>query len=174
MNVMEIQSFLGFMGYYHQFIPKFVQVAWPLHKLTSGENADKKMAAIQWDSRCQQAFNDLKRLCTMAPILAYVDFTKPFKLHTDACGSGLGAVLYQTHKDHTDAVIAYVRRCLSKAEFHYPAHKLEFHALKWAVVKKFHEYLYWSMFDIYTDNNTLLTSSPWPSWMQPVIDGLPV
>ena len=27
MNVMEVQSFLGFMGYYHQFIPKFVQVA---------------------------------------------------------------------------------------------------------------------------------------------------
>ena len=26
-NVMEVQSFLGFTGYYQQFIPKFVQVA---------------------------------------------------------------------------------------------------------------------------------------------------
>ena len=26
-NVMEVQSFFGLMGYYHQFIPKFVQVA---------------------------------------------------------------------------------------------------------------------------------------------------
>ena len=26
-NVMDVQSFLGFMGYYHRFIPKFVQVA---------------------------------------------------------------------------------------------------------------------------------------------------
>ena len=25
-NVTEVQSFLGFMGYYCQFIPKFVQV----------------------------------------------------------------------------------------------------------------------------------------------------
>ena len=75
-----------------------MQVAQPLHELTSGENAGKKKAAIKWDSWCQQAFNDLKRLCTMAPILAYADFTKPFKLHTDAYGSGLGAVLYQTHK----------------------------------------------------------------------------
>ena len=26
-NIMDVQSFLGFMGYYHQFIPKFMQVA---------------------------------------------------------------------------------------------------------------------------------------------------
>ena len=94
MNVTEVQSFLGFMGYYCQFIPKFAQVAGHLHELISAENAGKKKAAIKWESRCQQAFDDLKRLYTTAPILAYVDFTKPFKLHSDACGTGLGAVLY--------------------------------------------------------------------------------
>ena len=95
-NVTEVWSFLGFMEYYHRFIPKFVQVAHPLHELTLAENTGKKKAAIKWDSRCQQAFDDLKTLCTTAPILAYADFTKPFKLHTNACGTGLGAVLYQT------------------------------------------------------------------------------
>ena len=55
--------------------------------------------------------------------------------HTDACGTGLGAVLYQTQEDGTKAVIAYASRSLSKAKSHYPAHKLEFLALKWAVVK---------------------------------------
>ena len=63
------------MGYYHRFIPKFVQVAHPLHELTLGENAGKKKAAIKWESRCQQAFDVLKTLSTMAPILAYADFT---------------------------------------------------------------------------------------------------
>ena len=143
------------MGYYCRFIPKFVQVACPLHELTSGENVGKKKAAIKWDSRCQQAFDDLKTLCTMAPILAYANFSKPFKLHTDACGTGLGAVLYQTWEDGTEAVIAYASRSLNKAESHYPAHKLEFLALKWAVVKKFHKYLYGSTFNVYTNNNPL-------------------
>ena len=154
-NVIEVQSFLGFMGYYCRFIPKFAQVACPLHKLTSGENVGKKKAAINWDSKCQQAFDDLKTFCTMAPILAYVDFTKPFKLHTDACGTGLGAVLYQTREDGIEAVIAYASRSLNKAKSHYPAHKLEFLTLKWAVVEKFQEYLYGSTFDVYTDNNLL-------------------
>ena len=132
-----------------------MQVAQPLHELTLSENAGKKKTAIQWNSKCQQTFDDLKRLCTAAPILAYADFTQPFKLLTDACGSGLGAVLYQTCEDGTDAVIAYASWSLSKAESHYPAHKLEFLTLKWAVVKKFHEYLYGLTFDVYTDNNLL-------------------
>ena len=143
------------MGYYHQFIPKLAHVAQPLQELTLDENAGKKNAAIQWNSKCQQAFDDLKRLCTTTPILAYMDFTRPLKLHTDDCGSGLGAVLYQTHGDGADAVIAYASRSLSKAESHYPTHKLEFLTLKWVVVEKFHKYLYGLTFGVYIDNNPL-------------------
>ena len=116
----------------------------------------KKKAAIKWDSRCQKAFDDLKTLCTMAPILAYANFTKPFNLHTDTCSTGLIAVLYQAREDGTEAVIAYASRSLNKAESHYPAHKLEFLALKWAVVEKFHEYLYGSTFDMHTNDNPLM------------------
>ena len=66
----------------------------------------------------------------MAPILAYADLTRPFKLHTDACRSGLGAILYQTHDDGMNAVITYTSRSFKKAKSYYPAHKLEFLALK--------------------------------------------
>ena len=52
-------------------------------------------------------------------------------------------------------MIAYASRSLNKAESYYPAHKLEFLTPKLAVVKKFHEYLYGSTFDVYTDNNPL-------------------
>ena len=87
------------MGYYCQFIPKFVQVAWPLHKLTSGENAGKTMVVITLNDRYQQSFKDLKHLCTTVPILAYANFMKPFKLHTDTCRSGLGAALYKNNNN---------------------------------------------------------------------------
>ena len=67
-------------------------------------------------------FDMLKVLCTSSPILAFVDFTKPFKLHTDASTIGLGAVLYQ-EQDGKERVIAYASRCLSKSEHHYLAQR---------------------------------------------------
>ena len=121
-NITEVWSFLGFMGYYCWFILKFMQVAQPLHDLTLDENAGRKKAAIRWSDRCQQAFDGLKRLCTTMPILAYADFTCLFKLHANACGSGLGAVFYKSHEDGMDAVIAYASRSLTKAKSHYLAH----------------------------------------------------
>ena len=49
-------------------------------------------------------------------------------------------------------VIVYASRSLSKSERNYPVHKLEFLALKWAITDKFHECLYGSEFQVYTDN----------------------
>lgn len=44
---------------------------------------------------------------------------------------------------------------MSKSERNYPAHKLEFLALKWALCEKFHDYLYGQNFTVMTDNNPL-------------------
>ena len=101
------------------------------------------------------AYDQLKDLCTSTPILAYADYRKPFQLQTDASDLGLGAVLYQGDDNKHQRVIAYANRSLSNTERNYPAHKLEFLALKWAVTDRFHEYLYGGQFDVYTDNNQL-------------------
>ena len=96
----------------------------------------------------------LKELCTNTPILAYANFGKPFKLHTDASVIDLGAVLPQ-EQDGVEKVISYASQSLSKSESKYPIHKLEFLSLKWAMTDQFHEYLYGNTFDVYTDNNPL-------------------
>ena len=82
-------------------------------------------------------------------------FKTPFILHTDASSDGLGAVLYQ-YQENQRRVIAYASRSLSPRERNYPAHKLEFLALKWAITDKFHEYLYGAEFQVFTDNNPLI------------------
>ena len=64
-------------------------------------------------------------------------------------------MLYQQQEDGTFRVIAYASRSLSKTEKNYSAHKLEFLALKWVVMERFHEYLYGGEFEVYTDNNPL-------------------
>ena len=108
----------------------------------------------EWGEAQQGAFETLKEKLSSPPILAYADFSKPFVLHTDASGEGLGAVLYQV-QDGREKVIAYASRGLRQGEKHYPAHKLEFLYLKWAVTEKFKDYLYNNQFDVCTDNNPL-------------------
>ena len=120
-----------------------------------GENANKKKSLVEWSEKYQQAFEHLKQLCSQTPVLAYANYTKPFKLHTDASENGLGAVLYQKQDDGTDCVIAYASPTLLKSERNYDAYKLEFLALKWSVMDRFHEYLYGGHFKVYTDNNPL-------------------
>ena len=154
-TVTELRSFLGFMNYYCKFIPKYVQIARPINQLVSGENANKKKALVDWTEECQIAFEHLKQLCIQMPILAYANYTKPFKLHTDASEHGLGVVLYQRQDDNTERVIAYASRTLSKPKRNYDPHKLEFLALKWSIIDRFHEYLYGGHFEGYTDNNPL-------------------
>jgi hypothetical protein len=151
-TVHDVRSFLGFAGYYRRFIHHFSQIAKPLYALLEGDMV--KYHPIEWTTDCDEAFRLLKDKCSSAPVLAYPDFQQPFILHTDASLTGLGAVLYQ-ELDGKKRVIAYASRSLSKSELNYPVHKLEFLALKWAVLTKFHEYLYGQSFDVYTDNNPL-------------------
>ena len=158
-TVYDVRSFLGFVGYYRRFIKDFSKIAKPIREVITGlENQSKitaKKTFVEWTEAADFAFEHLKKLCISTPILAYPDYKLPFVLHTDSSSEGLGAVLYQKQNGKL-RVIAYASRSVSKSESHYPAHKLEFLAVKWAVCEKFHEYLYgFNMFEVYTDNNPL-------------------
>ena len=154
-TVTDVRSFLSFTNHYHRFIKGYAKVAKPLNVLVSGENANHKKALFKWTDECQVAFGKLKELCRSTPILAYANYKKPFELQTDASDLGLGVILYQKDDEGHQRVIAYASRSLSNTEKNYPAHKLEFLALKWAITDQFHEYLYGGQFDVYTDNNPL-------------------
>ena len=94
---------------------KYAHIARPLNVLISDDNAIKKKQAIKQNDNCEKSFKKLKHLCSSTPILAYTDYSKPFKLHADACNLGLGAILYQTNEDGLDRVIAYTTTTLSKS-----------------------------------------------------------
>ena len=154
-TVLDVRSFQGFTNHYKRFIKGYANVARPLNLLVSGGNANRKKMLIEWTEECQIVFDKLKDLCTSTPILAYANYHKPFQLQTDASDLGLGAVLYQKDENDHQRVIAFASRSLSNTERNYPAYKLEFLALKWAITDQFYEYLYGGQFDVYTDNNPL-------------------
>ena len=159
-NVDDVRAFLGFTGYYRRFVRDFSRISRPLNEMLAGIQRKKSKKKItepkpwKWGAEEENAFRELKTQLTTPPILGFPDFTKPYILHVDACGSGLGAVLCQ-HQDGQDRVISYASRRVSGSESNYPAHKLEFLALKWSVTDKFSDYLYGNTFEVLTDNNPL-------------------
>ena len=66
-----------------------------------------------------------------------------------------GAVLSQKSNKGELRPVAFASRKTYKAESNYPAHRLEFLALRWAVTVKFKDYLQYSQFRVLTDSNPL-------------------
>ena len=137
----KVKSFVGLVGHYRHFIKGFTNIAAPLYDLTSGENKDKKSEHLDLPPEAREAFDCLKAACLQAPILAFLDFGKPFLLEMDASGKGLGAVMSQKQSDGRYHPIAYASRIMTETERRYHSNKQEFLALKWAVTEQFHEYL---------------------------------
>lgn len=69
---------------------------------------------------------------------------------------GLGAVLSQVQEGHDTArPVAFASKSLNHAQSKYPAHRLEFFAMKWAIHDKFSHWLQGQKFTVWTDNNPL-------------------
>ena len=170
-DLKSLRSFLGFCGYYRRFIANYSAIVRPLTELTKGyappqrthKFAEKHKQGYfkesepfgeRWDQSCTEAFHKIIHCLTNAPVLAFADPNKPYVLHVDASFKGLGAVLYQSYPEGLRPV-AFASRKLSPSELNYPIHQLEFLSLKWAVVDKFHDYLYGAKFTVRTDNNPL-------------------
>ena len=151
----EIRSFVNMVGAYRRFIKGFAQIAGPLYDHLKGENANKKKEQLTLSPDALKAFHALKEAAVTTPVLVPADFTKPFRLETDASKLGLGAVLSQKQDDGKYHPIAYGSTVLKGSQQNYHSGKLEFFALYWAVTKQFKEYLYHCPFTVRTDNNPL-------------------
>ena len=85
----EVKQFLGLIGYYHKFVPRFSDLAKPLNDLT------RKNVAFQWTHVCQESFEMLKTSLMTEPILTYPDPNLPYVLFTDASKYAWACILIQ-------------------------------------------------------------------------------
>ena len=80
----------------------------------------KKDKRWSWTSKCQEAFDDLKKRMVTATILKLPDFKRPFEVHTDASDFSIRGVLMQDGHP-----MAYESRKLQDRERRYPIHEME-------------------------------------------------
>ncbi|XP_057856997.2 uncharacterized mitochondrial protein AtMg00860-like [Cryptomeria japonica] len=82
----QLRGLVGLCAFYRRFVSGSSWHATPLTDLT-------KKGAFVWTHLAQECFEKFKKLMTTCPVLALPDFTKPFELHCDACGEGIGVVI---------------------------------------------------------------------------------
>ncbi|CAO2172926.1 unnamed protein product, partial [Urochloa humidicola] len=154
-NAKELCSFLGLAGYYRKFVRHFAIIARPLTSLL------KKHTLFVWTSDHQTAFDTLKTALISAPVLAAPDFSQQFCIETDACASGIGAVLLQ--KGHP---LAYISKPLGPKVADLSTYEKEYLAILLAV-EQWRSYLQHGEFIIYTDQRSLIhltdqrLNTPW-------------
>ncbi|KAL0324590.1 UNVERIFIED_CONTAM: Retrovirus-related Pol polyprotein from transposon opus [Sesamum calycinum] len=132
-SVREIRSFLGHAGFYRRFIKDFAKIAQPLSRLL------QKDANFVFGGDCQEAFDELKRALTSAPIIQPPDWSTPFEIMCDASNYAVGAVLGQKF-EKTHHVIYYASKTLDAAQCNYSTTEKELLAIVFAL-DKFRSYL---------------------------------
>ena len=109
----------------------------------------RKEVKFDWDDRCEEAFQELKRTLTSAPILMVPERGQGYIVYCDALNNGLECVLMQSGR-----VVAYRSRQLKNHEQNYPTHDMELAAVVFAL-KIWRHYLYGEQFEMYSDHKSL-------------------
>ena len=130
-----------------KYIKNFSIVSRPLYDLL------KKDRRFKWTAEEDQAFVQLKEMLCKGPVLKSPDFNLPFKVYSDACAYGTGAVLTQEFDDG-EHVIAYSSRTLKGREMKYSATELECLAVLHAL-QAFRPYVEGYRFQLITDHSSL-------------------
>ena len=146
-DVKGIRSFIGMCSYYRRFVPNFAKIAKPLTELT------KKDRQFYRTDECQKAFETLRNALIEAPVLAFPDINKPYKLYTDASNYAIGAALVQ-ESPMGERVIQYLSHQLNDTQQRWPIIEKEAYAIVYSI-QKFRPYLLSSKFTVMTDHKPL-------------------
>jgi hypothetical protein len=110
------------MNFWRKFIPKFSDIARPLHNLLRHDQP------FEWTPACQTAFEDLKKVITTEPVLKAPHHDLPYYLETDLSGFADSGILLQKH-DGKFHPIEFYSSSLSPAERNYTTPDQEFLAI---------------------------------------------
>jgi hypothetical protein len=154
-NVGEVRKFLGLSSYHRKFILNFAKKAFPITQLL-------KTDGFHWGRQEESAFEELKHALSTAPVLSLPDFaaaasgSRPFVIQTDACKTGIAAILSQADEKSQLHPIYYASRSCSDAEKNYPITELEGLAIKFGV-EKFASFITRMPTIVYTDHSALVS-----------------
>lgn len=149
-TVTAVKSFLGFTGFYRQFVPEYSRIAKPLLALQSPSRP------FVWDSDCDQAFEKLKLALLSIPTLYHYQPEYDTKVETDASDGVVAGVLSQKQPNDKWCPVAFYSKVLSGSELNWEIHDKELFAILTAFSKWRPELLSaQAQVDVYSDHRSL-------------------
>jgi len=118
-NVREVRKFLELTNYYRRFIKDFARIVRPINLLT------RKDIKWQWKKEQEQAFDELKGIFTMKPVLVALDLDKEFRVKADASNYTMSGVLSMRCTNKLWRSVAFISKLLSNTEHNYEIHDKE-------------------------------------------------
>ncbi|XP_041970770.1 uncharacterized protein K02A2.6-like [Aricia agestis] len=151
-NVQRLQSFLGLVNYYRNFVNGASSLLAPLYELL------KKGTKWTWSQEHEHAFTEIKKRLASDRVLTHYNPSAKLILTVDASPSGLGAVLSQVDETGAERPISFASRTLNSAEKRYSQIQKEATAIIFGV-RRFHQYLYGRAcpFILRTDHKPLIS-----------------
>ena len=148
-TVKDVRSFLGLCNFYRRFVKDYAKIAAPLTDLT------RETQPWDWKTnpRRENAFQELKKVMTSAPVLRTPHPEYPFVVDTDGSAIGVGAVLMQDFGKGLQP-ICFESRKTNSTEAAYSAGDLELLAVVNAL-KVWRHHLMGRKFVLRTDHNNL-------------------
>ena len=122
----------------------------------ANECTNKERCEVAMGEEQQKAFNKLKQVFIMKPILAVLDLDKEFRVEANASNYATGGVLSMKYSDRKWRPIAFISKSLSDTERNYEIHDKEM----LAVVKCLETWRHFleeavEKFEIWTDHKNL-------------------
>lgn len=151
-NVNKLQSFLGLVNYYRNFVKGASTIMSPLYDLL------KKGVKWSWTHEHNNAFTKIKNCLASEQVLAHYNHSAKLILTVDASPCGLGAILSQVEADGAERPISFASRTLNSAEKNYSQIQKEATAIIFGV-RRYHQYLYGRSvpFTLRTDHKPLIS-----------------
>ena len=149
-DISDLCRFLGMVNQLSKFSPELAEKSKPFRESLSTKNE------WTWGESQTVAFNEIKQLLVLAPILALYDYKLPTTAESDASKYGLGAVLKQQQADGDWRPVAFASRALNATEQRYGPIEKESLGVIWAF-ENFAEYILGMTFHVETDQKPLVS-----------------
>jgi len=104
---------MGTINFVRRFVPNFVVIVKPIHNLI------KKKRYLSWIDDVENAFINIKKSISSAPVLVKMNFEKDFVIYTNATKEAISSILLQNDDQNNEKPVAYMSQILSDDEIKY-------------------------------------------------------